>query len=184
MSNGQTEDDVFLDRDVFFRRLLRELAGTLEEVVGLEMAEGYISSVGSQVGQWIDAEYRRCRETEQFDRDGVAELCVRLKDRIGGGFYLVSSDETKLEFGNHRCPFGEMVRGRSSLCMMTSNVFGRIGADNLGYARVELNETIARGAEGCSVTVHLKPAGELGPDEREYYRLPDGDPDADADNSR
>lgn len=37
--------------------------------------------------------------------------------------------------------------------MMTSNVFGMIAASNLGYAKVELQETIAKGASGCRVIV-------------------------------
>ena len=41
--------------------------------------------------------------------------------------------------------------------MMTSNVFGVIAAENLGYARVVLEETIATGSPGCRVVVHLKP---------------------------
>jgi hypothetical protein len=35
-----------LDRDVFTRTLIRELAGALEDVVGIEEASGYISIVG------------------------------------------------------------------------------------------------------------------------------------------
>ena len=34
------------------------------------------------------------------------------------------------------------------MCMMTSNVFGHIAAENVGYAKVELQETIARGDKG------------------------------------
>ena len=64
--------------------------------------------------------------------------------------------------------------GRPSLCMMTSNVFGSIAARNLGYARVELQETIAEGAPGCRVTVHLRGpgAGEAWGG-REYFADPD-----------
>ncbi len=43
--------------------------------------------------------------------------------------------------------------GRPSLCMMTSNVFGVIAAENLGYAKVALTETIALGAPGCRAVV-------------------------------
>ena len=42
------------------------------------------------------------------------------------------------------------------MCMMTSNVFGSIAAENLGYAKVELQETIARGDSGCRVVVYLE----------------------------
>ena len=50
--------------------------------------------------------------------------------------------------GNRQCPFAEKVIGRPSMCMMTSNVFGHIAADNLGYSKVELRETIADGRAG------------------------------------
>ena len=39
--------------------------------------------------------------------------------------------------------------------MMTSNVFGTIAADNLGYAKVALEETIAQGAAGCRIVIYL-----------------------------
>ena len=55
------------------------------------------------------------------------------------------------------------------MCMMTSNVFGSIAADNLGYAKVVLEETIALGASGCRVTVYLKPTTQAqGASGREY----------------
>lgn len=174
MGDRVAEASVPLDRDLFFRRLLRDLSGTLEEVVGLEAAEGYISSVGGLVGRWIDEAYREGLRQEALDRDEVAAVCVDLKKRIGGDFYLVSATEDELVFGNRECPFGEMVVGRPSLCMMTSNVFGRITADNLGYARVDLEETIAKGAAGCRVVVRLKPEEGMSPDEREYYRVSRG----------
>ena len=42
---------VELERDVFLRTLVRELSGTLEEVVGLEEASGFISVVGQHMGE-------------------------------------------------------------------------------------------------------------------------------------
>ena len=36
-----------LERDLFSRTLIRELAGTLQQVVGLDDASGYISVVGA-----------------------------------------------------------------------------------------------------------------------------------------
>ncbi len=184
MTATVSDAEILLDRDVFLRELLRQLSGTLEQVVGIEAAEGYISTVGSQVGRWIDADYRNALDLRSLDHDQVAEVCVDLKARIGGDFYLVSADETKLVFGNRRCPFGDKVRDRPSLCMMTSNVFGRIAADNLGYARVELDETIAAGAPGCRVVVHLAPVMDVAPNEREYYRVLENDPETETGDSR
>jgi len=56
------------------------------------------------------------------------------------------------------------------MCMMTSNVFGQIAARNLGYAKIELQETIARGDAGCRVVVHLRETPEAARAEwREYF---------------
>jgi hypothetical protein len=42
------------------------------------------------------------------------------------------------------------------MCMMTSNVSGVIVSENLGYARVLLEETVAKGDAGCRVVVRLR----------------------------
>jgi hypothetical protein len=131
--------EVQLDRDVFLRRLLRELAGTLQDIVGLQEASGYISVVGAAMGEHIDAEYRRALAVERLSRAQVAEVLVDLKRRIQG-------------------------------CMMTSNVFGSIAAENLGYAGVELERTIAEGHAGCRVVIHLRPTEHAQRGLREYFR--------------
>jgi hypothetical protein len=56
---------------------------------------------------------------------------------------------------------------------MTSNVFGYIAAENLGYAGVELERTIARGHADCRVVIHLRPRDEIDPGVREYFRRDD-----------
>src|SRR5690606_17567394 len=96
---------------------------------------------------------------------------VDLKRRIQGDFYVVEATEERIVLGNRACPFGDRVLGRPALCMMTSNVFGSIAAENLGYAKVELQETIAEGAPGCRVVLYLRPdeAAEQAPG-REYFR--------------
>lgn len=170
MATRAASVDISLDRDVFFRTLLRHLSGSLEDTVGLRLAEGYISTVGGEVGRWIEQEYRKALGGSALTPDEVAEVCIDLKARIGGDFFLIEADDSKLVFGNRSCPFGDLVRDRPSLCMMTSNVFGRIAADNLGYARVDLEDTIAEGKPACRVVLHLLPSGESAPSGREYYR--------------
>jgi predicted ArsR family transcriptional regulator len=159
-----------LERDVFLRTLIRELSGTLEDVVGIEEASGYISVVGQNVGDLLNEEYKRALSVSALDREQVTEVLVDLKARIKGDFYVIEEDDEKIVLGNRSCPFAEKVLGRESMCMMTSNVFGAIAAENLGYAKVELEETIARGDPGCRVVVYLKPtAGSDARDGREYY---------------
>lgn len=163
---------ISLDRDVFLRTLVRELAGTLEDVVGLNEASGFISVVGQRIGEWIDTEYRQAMGTAQLSQKQVEEVLVDLKRRIQGDFYLIESDESRIVLGNRACPFGDKVLGRPSMCMMTSNVFGTITAQNLGRAKVELQQTIASGAPTCRVVIYLRPSAESdAADGREYFRI-------------
>lgn len=161
-----------LDRDLFLRTLLRELAGTLQDVVGLDEAAGFISVVGQRIGDQINAGYRRELDLPVLSRPQVAEVLVDLKRRIEGDFRVVEQDDTRIVLENRRCPFGDKVVGRPSLCMMTSNVFGVIAAENLGQAKVELVQTIAGGAPGCRVVVHLQttPQSEAASG-REYFKV-------------
>jgi len=144
-----------LERDGFLRDLLRHLSGTLQDVVGLEEASGFISVVGQKMGEEINDNYRSALQVENLSREQVAAALVDLKQRINGNFSIVSEDDEKIVLQTTSCPFEEKVLGRESLCMMTSNVFGTISAENLGYAKVYLEETIARGAQGCRVVVYL-----------------------------
>ena len=157
----------------FMLKLVRHLSGSLEEVVGLEDAEGLISLVGQRIGDDINAQYREALSVSRLDRGQVAAVLTNLKQRIEGEFRVVEEHDDRIVFGNSRCPFGDAVIGRPSLCMMTSNVFGVIAAQNLGYAKVELGETIATGASGCTVTVFLDDnAAARDADGREYFGQP------------
>ena len=170
-ANSARSADVALDRDVFMRRMLGELAGTLQRVVGIEEASGYISVVGVAVGEQVDKEYRQALAVEKLSRQQVADVLVDLKRRIGGDFYVIEEAEDRIVLGNRTCPFGDFVRGRASLCMMTSTLFGYITAENLGYAAVELERTIAQGHGGCRVVVRLRPADANAG--HEYFRRDD-----------
>src|ERR1700733_5234014 len=139
------EASVPLDRDVFLRSLIRELAGTLEEVVGLKDASGYISVVGRKIGEQMNHDYKTALATPQLNREQVSSVLVDLKRRIQGEFFVIEENDEKIVLGNRVCPFADKVVGRPAMCMMTSNVFGSIAADNLGYAKVVLEETIAQG---------------------------------------
>jgi predicted ArsR family transcriptional regulator len=148
---------VLLERDVFMRTLLRELSGTLQDVIGLEEAAGFISVVGQRMGDQINAQYRAALEVSRLTRDQVAAVLLDLKRRIQGDFYVIEQDDEKIVVGNRVCPFADKVHDRPALCMMTSNVFGVIASENLGYAKVSIEQAIARGDDGCRVVVYLKP---------------------------
>jgi predicted ArsR family transcriptional regulator len=170
-AEGAASLDIPLDRDVFLRDLIRELAGTLQEVVGLEEASGFVSVVGQKIGDKMNEDYRRAYGVETLDQKQVADVLVDLKRRIKGDFYVIEHTSDKIVLGNRQCPFAEKVIDRPTMCMMTSNVFGVIAAENLGRAKVVLEETIAEGAPGCRVVVYLKPTPEASAATgREYFK--------------
>lgn len=146
-----------LERDLFLRSLIRELSGTLQDVVGLDEASGFISVVGQRIGDQINSSYRSALSVSHLSREQVAQVLVDLKRRIQGDFYVIEETDERIVLGNRACPFGDKVQGRPALCMMTSNVFGVIAAENLGYGKVSLEQTIAQGHGGCRVVVYLKP---------------------------
>jgi predicted ArsR family transcriptional regulator len=163
--------EIHLERDVFLRTLLRALAGTLQDVVGLEEASGFVSVVGQRIGDQINQDYQQALGVDGLDRAQVAEVLVDLKRRIQGDFSIVDQDDEKIVLQNRACPFAEKVVGRPSLCMMTSNVFGVIAAENLGYAKVVIEQAIARGDQGCRIVVYLQPTSDAHAAEgREYFK--------------
>ncbi len=161
-----------LKLESFSVSLISHLAKTLEDVVGLEDASGFITVVGQRMGRQINDQYKQGLSLPNLSKSQVAEVLVNLKQRINGQFSVVEQDDDKIVLRNQACPFGEAVIGRESLCMMTTNVFGTIAADNLGYARVVLNKTIARGDGHCLVTIYLKPPTDNLARGRDFFGSP------------
>lgn len=163
--------DIPLERDVFLRSLVRELSGTLQDVVGMEEASGFVSVVGQRVGEQINEHYKRALSLPELSREQVSAVLVDLKRRIQGDFYVIEENDERIVLGNRACPFAEKVADRPAMCMMTSNVFGVIASENLGYAKVSLERTIAEGHRECRVVVYLKPAGDAAKAPgREYFK--------------
>lgn len=163
--------DIPLARDGFMRTLLRHLSGTLEDVVGANEASGFVSVVGQKMGEEINERYLAALGEATLDRSEVTDVLVDLKRRIEGDFYVIEQDDDKIVLGNRKCPFGDKIEGRPSLCMMTSNVFGSIASRNLGYAKVELEKTIAEGNSECRIVVYLNRTPESEQAEgREYFK--------------
>jgi len=158
-----------LDRETFFERMIVDLANTLQNLIGIEHSRGYFSIVAAKIGDHFNAVYRREHQTEKLSRDQVAQSLVDLKSHIAGDFHIIEQTDERIVLGNRQCPFGAMVEGKPSLCMMTSNVFGRITAQNLGYAQVEIEESIALGHGGCRIVVWLRPTDAADPNAIEYF---------------
>ena len=165
------QDAVRLERDSFLRTLIGHLAETLQDTIGLAEAEGYVAVVGQRVGDELNAEYRRALGVARITDDQLPAVLVDLKQRIQGTFEVEAVDGRRVVLRNTVCPFGDRVLGRPSLCMMTSNVFGTIIAENAGYGRVVLDETIARGDGRCRVVVWIGGDPTVEGDGRDYYQV-------------
>ena len=168
-TNSLEQLDIPLERDLFLRDLIRELTGILEDVVGLDNASGFISIVGQNIGRKINQDYKNALQVDALSKDQVRDVLLNLKQRIKGDFYLISETDTQIILGNKTCPFEDKVKSRESLCMMTSNVFGVISADNLGYSKIALEKTIARGDPECRIIINFSETEDL-PNSREYFK--------------
>lgn len=147
--------EIQLDRAGFFLDMIAQISTALEDVVGLEDAEGYFALVGSAIGADLGRQYRAELEHDDLSTAEIGRVLVDLKKRIDGGFGIESVEDDKITLVNTRCPFGLHVVGRQSLCMMTSNVFGTIAADAAGRASVDIEEAFATGHDRCRVVVYL-----------------------------
>jgi predicted ArsR family transcriptional regulator len=123
-------------------------------------AAQFFSEIGAATGARFNAYYGAALKTASLTREQVAEAMVDVKRRIAGDFYVVEQTDEKIVLRNRACPFGNKVLDRPALCMMTAGIFGTMASKNLGYAKVELKETIARHHPQCHVVVYLRPTAE------------------------
>ena len=159
---------VAIDLDRFLGLIVRTLSKTLEETVGATEASGFMNLVGLSVFEEIQAEYLRVTGKDRLDRSSATAILLDFKHRLGGDFQVVEETEERIVLSNRRCPFGALAANCSSLCMVTSHVFGHLMAESQGYGRVTLADTIARGAPACRIVIDLDP-GEPGDEGQSYY---------------
>ena len=169
--NSTTPLNISLESDLFIRTLFQELSSSLLKVIGTDEASKFISIAAKNMGREVDRKYKSALQVYNLSREQVAQVLIDLKNRIQGDFYIIEESDEKIVFGKRTCPFADKVRNRPSMCMMTSNLFGSIAAENLGYAKVELQETIAQGNAGCRVVIYLRlrKEAENSPG-REYFK--------------
>jgi predicted ArsR family transcriptional regulator len=161
--------DIDFDHHGLVNTLVSDMAELLESIAGVEDACVYVSGIAARLETDVERRYKTALGVQHLSRDQVIDILVDLKNRAGGKFSLIEQDEDRLVFGSCACPLGNAASNHPSLCMLTSNIFGRMTANSVGYAAVDLDKTIARGDSHCRVVVHLKRT-ELGQDTREYFR--------------
>lgn len=149
--------------------LLIGLVETVENIAGVEDASVFVGSVAGQIGADLEQRYSEALGVQHVAREQLCNVLVDLENKAGGQFFVIEDRPERIVLGNSRCPLGKSVKGHPSLCMMTSNVLGRMTANAVGYAAVDIEKAIARGHRGCRVVIELS-SPELGPETREYFR--------------
>ena len=144
------------DSDLVLRTIIGELVGVLEDIVGYDETEGYITLVGQNIGEWLNETYKKALGVNTLSSEQVVDVLIDLKRRLNGDFPLLQRNPEEITLTSNCCPFGDKVLDRPSICMMTCNIFGVITAENLGYAKVILEETLADRDSQCKVAIFLK----------------------------
>lgn len=149
--------DISVNKETFYLSILTELDSLMEDVIGTEECRGFLGMVADKISVLFQHQYQQAVPDMLMSPLNIAHILVDLKRRIGGEFSIRSVSPVKIVLHNKRCPFGDAVIQRRSLCAMTANVFGKITSDATGYAAIELDKTIANGDGHCNIVIHLKP---------------------------
>jgi len=138
----------------FLQTFILELMHAAEQKGG-DYCESLIEHIAKSAGLYFEQTYRDDYQLAgDLDKERYIDLILTLKNHIGGNFSLASVDADTITVVNSRCPFGERVTNFPELCRMTSSVFGGIAARNLGYAKVEIRQSIAKQNGRCEVCIH------------------------------
>ena len=165
------ELDVRLQRDMFMKTMLSELSDWLPDLRDLDSTSGFIGIIGQNIGYFISDSYKQALKVSQLNRAQIYSVLENIMPRIQRDFYVLETTANKLVFANSAAPFGDKAIDNPSLCLLISNILGTVGAENTGYAKVELRETINQGDPGCCVVVYLDMTNEAQIAEgREYYK--------------
>ena len=160
---GSKEDPsqtVALTETSFLRKFIRHVTGTLEDVVGLDEASGYIATVAQKMGEQLNEAYRQSLDLDRLDRKQVCKLITDLEKRINGSAEIVFDDDDKIVLEGCTCPFDADVVDRPSMCMLTTQMLAVITAENLGFAKISIEESRSQGDPSCRVVIYLRPTEE------------------------
>lgn len=157
---GEQAKSVVLNETAFLRKFIRHITGTLEDVVGLHESNGFVATVAQRMGEQLNEAYRLSMGLDRLSLQHVTQVFIDLQKQINGDFSVTHEGEEKIVITGCACPFGKEVVDRPSLCMMTSNMLAVIAAENLGYAKASIEESLARGDNRCRIVMYLNNSPE------------------------
>lgn len=145
----------------FFQTLVSHMTQTMHHVLGEDHAEAFLSIVSQQLGDQVNQNYQQALHVDQLDQEQVVAVIMDFKKRIGGEFYVIDEYPDRLILGNRHCPFAPLIEDQPMFCQVTANFIGTISADNLGYARVNVDQSMAQGHDHCQITIFWHPNDEM-----------------------
>lgn len=155
---------VTLNKEAYFNEAILNLAAELNDAV----LEKRLKKAAISTAQKIEEQYKQFHGTNKLNYTQVIDSLIDAQKKIGGNFIVVERTEDVIVLRNTKCPFGERVKEAPPLCAITSALCGVITARNLGYSKVILKKTIAKGSNECLIYIHLKKTQETDKETDEY----------------
>lgn len=155
---------VTLNKQGYFNDMLLKLGSEFHD----EASKKRVKKAAIRVAKKIEETYKKFYGVIKLNFPQVIDSLVDSQRKIGGNFVVVERTEDVIILKNTRCPFGDKVKNKSSLCATTSALCGVITARNLGYSKVVLKKTIAKGSNECLIHIYLKKTKEAGKEIDEY----------------
>ncbi len=121
-----------------------------------------VKAASSKVADHIADLYIKYYGVDKLNTNQLMEAIEDCYNKIGGKATISEAARNKLAVECERCPFGDNVKLCKDLCYVSSNILGKLVSRNLGYAKVNIKNAIAQGADRCSIEIFLKEGKEEG----------------------
>jgi len=143
---------VTLNKEGYLNDTLLKLGAEFDDSVSKKK----IKNAAIATAKKIEEQYKKFHGVNKLNFTQVIDSLVDAQKKIGGNFIVVERTEDVIILRNTKCPFGEKVRKAPCLCATTSALCGVMTAKNLGYSKVILKKTIAKGSNECLIYIYLK----------------------------
>ncbi len=155
---------VTLNKENYFNSTVLNLGKEFND----EVSKKKVKKAAIATAKKIEEQYKKFHGSDKLNYTQVIDSLVDAQKKIGGNFIVVERTEDIIILRNTKCPFGEKVRKAPCLCATTSALCGVMTAKNLGYGKVVLKKTIAKGSGECLIHIHLKKTKEMEKETDEY----------------
>ncbi|MBW2989828.1 hypothetical protein KY358_05935 [Candidatus Woesearchaeota archaeon] len=155
---------VTLNREAYFNDALVDVVSQFSD----PQSQSNIKKAAISSAKRVEEQYKKFHGTDKLNFTQVIDSLADAQKKIGGKFIVVERTENVIILRNIKCPFGARIKKAPALCATTSALCGVMTARNLGYSKVVLKKTIAKGSNECLIHIHLKKTGETDKHTDEY----------------